>query len=157
MGTTAPSGRHSFQWKPFPISSSHFFQWKPFPFSGSHFLQQKLYVLVKTAFFPFNGSHFFQRKPLAFSGSNSFQWKLFLLTDDIFLHFSGSHSFQFFPQSLCFWCIPRSWNQSFQKKPVVFTGSMVEAAPFNRNFFIQWKPFLSVLQHFHQQKLSEVT
>ena len=75
METIAPSGRHSFQWKPLPLvgavrfSVNCFlsFQWKPF----------------------------LQRKPLAFSGSNSFQWKLLLLIDGI--SFIGSYSFYWKP------------------------------------------------------------
>ena len=143
-----------FQWKPFliveaiPFSGSHSFLWKPLPlvedipFSGSHFLQQKRFVLVETAFFPFSGRHFFQRKPLTFNETNYFQWKtfnrwhflywkLFLLLESI--HFSGSDSFQFFFRKAFVF----GGNHCPQLKPILlekayfFSGSMVEAAPFN--------------------------
>ena len=75
MENIAPSGRHSFQWKSFPlveavrfsVSCFLFFQWKPF----------------------------LLRKPLTFSGSNSFQWKLLVLIDGI--SFIGSYSFYWKP------------------------------------------------------------
>ena len=133
------------------------------PLSGNHFLQQKLFVLLETAFLPFSRNHFFQWKPLTFSESSFFQQKLLLLIDGI--SFIGSLSFQRKPFVLVLSAKPLflveiialSRNQSFQIKSILFRGSMMEAAPFNRNFSFQWKSFLLVFQNFHQQKLSEVT
>ena len=94
MESIAPSGTHSFQWKPYPLveairfSVNCFlsFQWKPF-------LQKKLLAFI--------GSISFQRKLLllidgiSFIGSYSFYWKPFILMEGIL--------FSFFPQSVCFW------------------------------------------------------
>ena len=94
METIAPSGRHSFQWKSFPLVEAVCFS--------------------VNCFLSFQQESFLQRKPLTFSGSNSFQWKLLLLIDGI--SFTASYSFywkpfilveaiplSFFQESLCFW------------------------------------------------------
>ena len=148
METIAPSGRHSFQWKPFPLVEA-------IRFSVNCFLS-------------FQWKPFLQRKPLTFSRNNLFQQKLLLLIDGI--SFIGSYSFYWKPFILV-GAIPFSFfrkafvfeeNHCPQLKPILlkksirFSGSMVKDASFNRNFSFQWKPFLFVFQNFYQQKLPEV-
>ena len=73
METTASSGRHSNQWKPFILVETIPFSWKSFlvveaiPFIGSH----SFYFFIRKAFV-FGGNHCPQLKPIFLEETYSF-------------------------------------------------------------------------------------
>ena len=151
METIAPSGRHSFQWKPFPLveavrfSVNCFlsFQWKPFlqrkslAFSGSNFFQWKLLVLIDG---------------ISFIGSYSFYWKPFILVEAI--------PFSFFPQSLCFWrkSLPAVETNLFRRNLFFLVEAwwklllLIESFPFSGSHSFQ---FFNIFTSRSYQKLPE--
>ena len=101
--------------------------------SGSHSFQCQPYILLEA--FHFSGKRSFQSKLFLLVACNrnySIQWKLFLLMEHI--SFIGSHSFQ----GKLFLAVVETF--SFIRSHFF----LEEAAPFNRKFPFQWKPFLLV-------------
>ena len=158
------------------IIRNYSFQWKPLLLVEAIGLWQYSFHLVETV--PFNGRHFLRcpenfpqgklppgqgqglvqdqrqnqgwgviflggsfSRTISLNGSYSFYWKPSILVKTI--PFSGSH----FPQL----------NPFLLGKAFAFLGNhcsiffLMAAAPFNRNFSFQWKPFFLVFQHFHQK------
>ena len=93
---------------------------------------------------------------ISFIGSYSLYWKPFILVEIILLVEGISGSGSHFSKGKPFFV----WKLLPVVEIIPFSRSnffLVEAAPFNRNFSFQWKPFCLVFQHFRQQKLSLVT